>query len=335
MSDTTVTATRLPSSFTKKKIDVTFTVMRGSLGPDGVNDQVTLSGHRCIVDVTNAGMRYASALSLRIEGMTGAMMNRFSVMAAPINPKAQNTLEFSPNTVMVQAGDDETGMSTVFFGGISEAFADFSGSPHVAFQVVAYSNRKAAMTALESISYPGSVKVATIFSEIATKAGLGFINYGVTTTLNNHYGYGSAQQQIDRLASAAKCAHTIDGGGPNSVPVLKIWSENSGQNIVNDVPKISQKTGLTGYPSYSQSGVRFRSLFDPRIEFFQPVFLESKYQPEAWIDNQNQPVAKMPTDGTWLPTLVSHSLDSELPGGRWFTDVEAIRADLAGKVAPS
>jgi len=336
MSETTVTVARLPSSFTKKKIDVTFTVATGALGPSATDDTVTLSGHRCTVEVVNAGMRYACALTLRIEGMTLAMMNRLSVACPPVAANAPDILQGSRNVVTVAAGDDERGMSTIFSGQIFEAFIDFQGAPEVAFQVVAQSALQANIAAIESVSYRGPVKVQSILSDIAARAGLDFINHGVNLTHpGNWICRGTAGDQIEKICGAFKLPYTIDGVGAQTSPRLTVWPRGGSSIDTASVPRVTKNSGLIGYPAYSQSGVQFASLFNPNITYWSPVYLEATYLPAGWVKAAQTQTPQLASTGYWIPFSVTHALESEIPGGRWFTYVEAVSAAFAQQIKAS
>lgn len=337
----TATASRLPQSFTRKKINVTFTIYGDALGPDGAAyDQVKLEGYRCQVDVINASSRCASSLTLSVYGLPTALMNRLSILPGRSDQNASAQVSLGNNSVLVEAGDDRTGMSSVFFGFIGEAFADFSTMPNVAFRVIAYTGLLYQAQAITSTSFSGPVNAATILSQIAAKSGLQFTNYGVSKMLPKWYSWGTAVDQVEKVRQAIHCIATIDGGSSpdastGTLPTLKVWSGNLAENAPGIIPKVSAKTGLIGYPSYSQQGVIFTSEFDPRIAFYQPLDLVSNYLPAAWQNNQNGQLAPMPVNGRWVPVNVSHALDSELPNGRWFTIVEAQRGDLVGTMRAS
>ncbi len=89
---------------------------------------------------------------------------------------------------------------------------------------------------------------------------------------------------------------------------------------------------MIGYPTYNNSGVSITTLFDPRLNFMSPFAIDSQFLPAAWVNNQAGQIAPMPVNGTWRANMVTHSLDSEIPNGQWFTRVDAIRNDFAGSL---
>lgn len=345
MSETaTATRSRLARSFTRKKLAVTFTVARNGLSPGSTSDEVRLEGYRCQVDVTNVGMRLGQACGLRIYGLALPLMNRLSMLPFRIAAQDSYSIRTNYNTVMVEAGDDETGLSTVYYGIISEAFADFMSAPEPAFQVTSHSVQAPNTTIVPAQSYPEGTALASILSNIAAVAGYTFVNYGVNVRLPRAmYLHGTLSDQVEQLSAAFKFIYNIRTGavdtgntttsGADQSPryEITIWSQNLSDLVQKTMPKISARTGLIGYPTYNSSGVSFTTEFDRRIQFMEPVEIDSQYLPEAWVNNHGGQVAPMPANGAWMPITVSHQLDSEIPQGRWFTTVDAIRADQVGK----
>ena len=326
MSETTTfTASRPQRSFTKKQIDVSFTVPTGAIGPGSTADKVTLSGLRVRATVTNAGMLIGSQLSLRVEGMTLSMMNRLSVVMATVNLSNQTNTRFSGATVEMQAGDAGGALSTVFLGDIAEAFVDFSGAPSVGFQVLAYDTLSLKVTTAIPTSYGTPTPAATIFSELAAKAGLTLANHGVNQTINSFYEAGDLMKQIDKLAHSIHAVYRID----TVTGMLHVWGKSSDGTQQKTTVKLSKSTGLVGYAAYNQNGIGVTAFFNPALQYMIPFQLVSEYLPEGWVNNQmGQSIPQMPSSGLWKPTMVTHDLASELPNGPWFTQMTAIRADV-------
>ncbi|MDL2169772.1 hypothetical protein [Asaia sp. HumB] len=339
MSDTaTARAARLPRSFTQKKIRVTFTVASRGLGNGSTSDEVTLEGYRCQIEVLSAGLRVGQSCNLRIYGVSLPIMNRLSMLAYPIDPVYLDAIRTTYNTVRVEAGDDETGLATIYYGIISEAFADFSSIPEPAFQVYSQSVQGPNVAIVPAQTYKAGTSIAEIISNLAAQSGYTFVNYGLNARLPaDQYLHGTLDQQIGQLYKAFKFIHTIRNGEATASDTapryqVTVWSRNLQDIQAAVIPKISARTGLIGYPSYNSSGIYFTTLFDRRLQFMAPIEVDSSYLPEAWVNNQSGQVAPIPVNGTWIPSLVAHELDAEIPNGRWFTRVEAVRADKFGAV---
>lgn len=312
------------SSFTKKQIDVVFTINQGGFG--GASETIELKAHRVGCQILSTGYESGMMCALRIEGMRLSTMNRLSVAQT-------NIVGVSPNTVTVMAGDGDA-MPTIFTGGITEAFVDYASAPNIAFQVSALSTSIPAAMPIFPTSFADSASVADIMKTIAEKIGFRFVNHGVDAVLaGGTYYPGTATQQIDSCARAAGIDYHMGN------QTLSIWpqvvSADNGAAIT-----VSADTGMIGYPNYSQGGVLIQTLFNPDVNFRDTIKLESEYAPAAWVNNNNQLRAIdgsnstiPPSNGLWVVQKIEHDLQTELPDGPWFTMMEAQRPEFAGKIA--
>lgn len=247
-----IKANRPHQSFTKKIINVTFTVASGALGYSPTDDTVTLTGLRCRATIINGGQNYGNQLTLRIEGMSIALMNRLSVVAGLGDNTNQTNARYTSSVVRVDAGDDRFGVSTIFVGNIAEAFADYSGSPSVAFQVSAYSTLAYQVDKPEPTSFPGSVSALTIITAMASRVGLTAVDHGISNIyLNNDYRSGDTLTQISGVVNSFGGVYSIDTVSKQ----IHIYPNNTQISDTGTALKISKYTGLVGYPSYNQAGV--------------------------------------------------------------------------------
>ncbi len=126
----TTLSPRGPPRLSHKRIDVTFTKANGTFAESGT-DTVKLTGLRASAIITKAGGATLGGLQLRLWGMTLSKMNDLSTLGLSMAITSGGLSLFN-NTVLIEAGDDDAGMSVVFFGTIYEAWADFAGTPEVA-----------------------------------------------------------------------------------------------------------------------------------------------------------------------------------------------------------
>jgi len=338
MSETTTAkGSRLARSFSKKKIDITFTIRSSADATARVIDQEKLSGYRCQIEVTNAGLKMGSNANVRIYGLPLPLMNRMSLMPARIPGVMSDLTRTTYNSILIEAGDDERGMTTIFNGVIFTAFADFSSAPEPAFNIVSYNLIQPNTKVIAPHAFPAGTSVAGMVSQVASDAGYSFVNYGVNLKAPGPtYLYGTVIDQIDQLHQAFRFIYSIPAVGTTgqaSPYQVTIWSNNLQDLKGKTIPKVSAKTGMIGYPAYSNYGVSLVTLFDHRLQFMNTFAIDSAYLPAAWVNNQAGQVAPMPVNGTWVAQMVTHELDSEIPNGRWFTRVEAMRTDYAGNVS--
>lgn len=286
-----------------KRINVTFTKAgSGKFAESGTNT-VKLSGLRVSAVVTKAGGVSMGGLQLRLWGMTLSKMNDLSTLGLTIvagDPAVLN------NSVIVEAGDDDAGMSVVHHGTIYAAWMDFQGMPDCAFHVTANSGLYEAAKAVPPTGYRGLVDVATIMAGIASLAGWNFQNNGVTGKLEDVYYPGTAWEQMQSVADHAHINAYRDDGAP---PTLIIWPKGGARD--GQVPLVSRETGMIGYPTYTNNGIVVSTKFNPSIGYGQRVKIETD-------------LASANPGGIWNVVGITHTLDAEVPNGTWSTRFEAV-----------
>lgn len=308
------------NALANRQVDVVFT-----LAQDGASaataETLTLSGYRVRCQITSTGLESGMACSVRMEGLGQPLLNRLSLMQDGMVAQTRNTV-----TIMAGngAGQGSAAMPVVFSGGVVEAFVDYANSPDVAFELRALSGALPAVVPVAPTSFGGDVAVATLMQVLATKAGLTFANYGVQAVLRGGVYYkGSVAEQVDSCARAARISYQIGVGA------LAIWPAGMVAQAAGQAHTISVASGLVGYPSYSQYGVLFHSMFNPDILFRDTVCLQTgapAQQGGAQVGD-----VPPPTSGLWVVQSVRHDLQTEQPDGPWFTTVEAARPDFAGQ----
>ena len=189
-------------AFTQKLIDVTFTLGEGTFGDGGANT-TKLSGLRVSAKVTKAGGISMNQLDADIFGMTLSDMNKLSTLGMDV-------ILTRHNSILLEAGDADSGMSTVFDGTITDAWVDGNAAPEVAFRVTGQTGLIDAVSRLAPSSYKGPVDVADIMASLATKMGRPFENNGVHVTLDSQYLWGSPRNQAAKAAVTANISWMID-----------------------------------------------------------------------------------------------------------------------------
>ncbi|EIF30972.1 hypothetical protein BCh11DRAFT_06484 [Burkholderia sp. Ch1-1] len=281
-------------TFSRKKIDLTITLGTGQFGDSGSNT-VTLSGLRVHAGVQAFGGDAMPQAQLRVFGLPLDMVNQLTTIG-PIN----SAIMFR-NSVLIAAGDDDDGMQTVYSGNIWQAWGEFQGMPDTPLNITGLGGLAAALKPVDALSYVGPTDVAQIMQTLATTMGLAFENNGVSVQLSSPYLPGTALQQARACVRAADIYFAIDRG------TLAIWPKGAARG--GDVPLISPETGLAGYPTFSSNGLGLTTLFNPQIKPGGVVQVESSLT-----------VA----NGKWLVMQVQHALQSETPGGQWFTQIVGV-----------
>jgi hypothetical protein len=124
--------------------------------------------------------------------------------------------------------------------------------------------------------------------------------------LSNPYFPGTRLEQVRACAQSANIYYTVERGK------LAIWPKKGFR--AGDTIKIGPQTGMVGYPQFSGNGIVLTTLFNPDIALGGRVEVTSDLT-----------VAR----GVWNVFKVVHALESETPGGQWFTQVSCFRMDDA------
>lgn len=287
----------MPSFSDKKQLRFVITLGTGKFG-SSEHDQIILQGFRATADIDKAGGMMMGTLRAKIYGVKQADMN--SVTTLQWKP---GTL--IPNTVEVYAIDGAV-ETLVFAGNIVNAWADYQSMPDVYLHIQAQSAFFNALKAVPPRSFKGGVDVASVMAQIARDLGYVFENNGVTTQLTDIYLPNTGMEQAKDLARAAGCDLYLDD------KILAITPPNVPRKVL--IPLISPASGLVGYPTFDGVGVNFQILFNPAVTFGGSIKLETDVQQAA---------------GEWVVTSVGHRLESEKPGGAWFSSIRGNANGLA------
>lgn len=287
----------MPSFSNKKQLRFVITLGTGKFGSSN-NDTVTLQGFRAIADIDKAGGMMMGTLKAKIYGVKQADMN--SVTTLQWKPQT-----WIPNTVEVFAIDG-TAETLVFAGNIVNAWADYASMPDVFLHIQAQAAFFNALKAIPPRSFKGAIDTPTVMSQIAADLGYTFENNGVTTQLTDLYLPNTGLEQAKDLARAAGCDLYLDD------KVLAITPPNVPRKAL--VPVISPTSGLVGYPTFDGVGVNFQALFNPGVTFGGTIKLETDVKQAA---------------GEWIVTSVAHRLESEKPGGAWYSTIRGNANGLA------
>lgn len=282
----------MPSFDNKKslKFIITLNTKTFEKSDNTKNNRIILSGFRATVEVNKIGGAQNNTLRARICGVSQSDMNSIT------------NLRWSPgydihNYVEVYAIDGKE-ESLVFAGHIVDAFGDYQGIPDVFLMIQASSNYDAQVSAVNALSVKGGMRVDAIMEQIAKKLKKQFKSVEVDAVLVDMYAAGDLISQARQIADAAGIDLVLDD---QSLTILKRNTSIPGME-----PEISKETGLIGYPTFDGTGVDFRCVFNPAIVFRGAVKLITS------LPNAN---------GRWIVDSVSAHLESEKPGGAWFSYV--------------
>jgi len=262
------------------------------------NDTITLQGFRAIVDIDKAGGMTMSTLRAKIYGVKQSDMNSITTLQWKPGTAIPNTVE-----VYAIDGPAET---LVYAGNIVNAWGDYQNMPDAFLHIQAQACYFNGLQAVQPLSIKGGIDVAVVMARIAKDMGLVFENNNVSVMLTDVYVANTLKEQALELARAANFSLYIDD------KVLAITNKYAPRK--GDIPEISAQSGLVGYPTFDGVGVQFQTLFNPAITFGGRVKLKTDVQRAA---------------GEWIVTSVAHRLESEKPGGAWFSTVRGNANGLA------
>lgn len=286
------------SSFTnKKELRFVITLGTGKFGASS-NNQIVLENFRATVDVDKAGGMMMGTLRAQIYGVKQSDMN--SITTLQWKPKT-----LIPNTVEVYAIDGAQ-QTLVFEGNIVNAWGDYQSMPDVFLRIQAQSAYFNQLSPVAPRSYKGAIDVATVMSQLAQSMGYAFENNGVSIQLTDLYLANTAMEQAKTLARAAGIDLYLDD------KVLAITPPGAPRGSL--IPEISKLSGLNGYPTFDGVGVNFETFFNPSVLFGGRIKLVTDITQAA---------------GIWVVTSIAHRLQSEMPGGAWFSTIRGNANGLA------
>lgn len=280
----------------KLKATITLAAIEGqgqqTFTNSGGADTVIVENLRMSAEILHAGGPSDGTLDLTIYGLARSTINRLSTLGMKLNlvPK---------NQIVLEAGDDTSGMSVVFTGYILAALADMNAQPDVSFHMSAHTLAPQSVAPAKPSSFKGTADVATIMSGFATQLGLKFENNGVQLSFENAYYSGSLRSQAQQCVKDAGISWNAGEGG-----ILAIWPKFGARN--GQIPLVSPQTGLIGYPTYSNLGVNVRTLYNPSVGYGQKIQVQSSLKAAS---------------GLFTVYGLQHSLSCEMPDGPWFSTI--------------
>ena len=277
----------MTEQFAKRKITVRIIANKGSKEEKEIN----LEGLRCSARVEMRSGQIQGTLHLRIWGMTLDQMDGLTIFG-PIMQERRH------NEITVSAGDSSGAMALVYVGVIRQAYADMNQAPNVTFNISASSGALDQVKVVDGRGFPDAVDVAVILADLAKEMNKDFENNGVSVMLRDRTYNGTALRQAIEAARDANICINIDR------KKLIIWPSDGYRS--NEPVFISPATGLVGYPAFAGSGVMCTVLFNPEIACGRKIKVESSMNVAS---------------GIWNPHAVMHYLESEIPGGAWYTQV--------------
>lgn len=180
--------------------------------------------------------------------------------------------EILQNWIEIYAGytTDANGLPPfVYRGQIRMAGADLN-NPSRGFTVISQMGLTNQNTISPTTAPQGTIKLSTLFSEIASKFTPPLIYKGTNVTgIADHPNYsGAINDQIKNACADYGFTCRVDGEYLLVAPV--------GQSFSSDVFVLNSQNGMLGYPVPEEFGISVRLRFNPTVQFGQRIKIESQ-----------------------------------------------------------
>ena len=279
-------------AFAVRRIDISLTLGTGAL-QGATENTVNFTNLRVEAQINKPNIPGISSAHIRIYGLTLDHINQFT--------KAGTAYYAAWNVITLWAGDEFSGMATIFKGWVRYSYPDFRDPKSASFFVDAISSGGGVIQRPRpSTSFKGAVTINQVFTTLSNNANLSLENNGVNGTLYNPYFWGTPWQQIVRAVKAANAF----AYNSQETSKLAIWP-HGGNRTPNQIYTVSPQTGMIGYPAFQDAQVQVRTQFDPSIQAMEPGFP---------IQIQSDLTA---ANGKWYVFDVGYMLSSQTPSGPW------------------
>lgn len=282
-------------SYIPRRLEFKIQLNTGTFDGKGDADTVVISDVRASVEIEMKGSDSFPTCTCYIYGLSQVLMERLTVYGWKTNSLSRDILQIS-------AGSTTKDMVLIFTNEIYSAFPNYDGSPDVPFVIQGRIGFTESLKAASAISFKGTVDISVVAESIAKQLDCTLINSGVTGTVTDCYLWGTATQKLQRFKDYANI--DVYYYPPN----LTISPKGKPREAVG-LPLISPETGLVGWPrpDGGMQWLRLTTLYNPALQHGIQVEVKSDF-----------PTAS----GKWWISSMTHELESQTPGGAWFTHLE-------------
>ena len=280
----------------EKKARVTVTVIRPDASGEQTPEIYTFVQHRMKIQVRQSGKQFANA-KVEIFGVPPDSMNTIArLWLTPMSP--QNT-----DTIAIDIWD---GMDYLpfFQGVISWSGVNGGGIPAVSLVIEANAALALMNDAVSPYANAGPVRLSDALTSILKPQGfvLDFSTKATDYLMVDQRVTGSPLQQVSQLMDQFSDLTWS--------PVLqRIVVRRVDSPFSDDTIEISPSTGLQRLPTYSSSALQFDTVFNQKLIPGRACDVQTAF------DFVNRTL--------WVASVLSHSLDANVPGGQWTTSCAA------------
>ena len=241
-------------TYKKRTLKFEFTLKDGAFDESG-NNILTIDNIKAEIEIGAYGGITGTTLEARVYGLSIDNMALLSYKGIQLNGAKQNMMK-------VWADD-----RPVFFGSITNCFADLNQMPDAPLIISAFSTGFDQSITAAPFTKEGVASVNEIITTIAASIGYTVVNNGVLEKLENPYFEGNPIAQIQQCAHAAGIEIDFRLGA------IYIWPQ--GGSVDDTIPLISPQHGLIGYPVFSNYGINFQCQYSDLILRGRKVQLET------------------------------------------------------------
>ncbi|TBM10113.1 hypothetical protein EYY83_19020 [Hafnia alvei] len=274
-------------TYKKRTLKFEFTLKDGAFDESG-NNILTIDNIKAEIEIGAYGGITGTTLEARVYGLSINNMALLSYKGIQLNGAKQNMMK-------VWADD-----RPVFFGSITNCFADLNQMPDAPLIISAFSTGFDQSITAAPFSKEGVASVNEIITTIASSIGYTVVNNGVLAKLENPYFEGNPIAQIQQCAHAAGIEIDFRLGA------IYIWPQ--GGSIDDTIPLISPQHGLIGYPVFSNYGINLQ------CQYSDLILRGRKIQLETSLPNGS---------GVYTVQTAVHHLSTWTEGGPWSTIIWA------------
>lgn len=275
---------------------VIVSVSRPDANGNAAQQTYTFQQHRMRIMVRQGGKQFGNA-KIEIYGVPLATMNQIArLWVETLTPQGTDT-------VQINIWDDSQ-FIPFFQGVISWSAVNPSRMPQVFLDIEANDGLALTLSPASPYSTPGGVTLLSALQAIVQPAGfqVDYAPSAPTYQLAAVRVTGAPLEQIDTLM-----AHYPDLTWNTSLQRVQVRTALS--PIDSAQVNISADNGLQGYPVYSTSGLQLATVFNPMITPGKALNVTTEF------DFVNRTL--------WVASVLAHTLEPNLPGGQWTTQLAA------------
>lgn len=281
------------SSFTKKTIRTTIYLREGTF--TGGANTVVFEGLPVDVSITKPGGKEMNKASVTVQNMKLDTIKQLTMLAF-------RKLQSFNNVIKIEAGIAGQKLDTLFEGEITSSVPSISDDGDISLKIDCKTGYYPNQLPTPPTSIASEVSIANLMKQFADEASYAFENKGVSGSISNCVFAGSPIMKAKTLAEQTGIDLLIDD---RKFIIQPYDREKEGTILL-----VSDKSGLIGYPSFTNDGVTCKSLFNAKFE------LGGFFELQSILPNAS---------GIWKISKLEHKISANKnDGGDWLTNLTGV-----------